>query len=179
MSAASGSRPRARRAIAVALALWALPHAAGAQSPAAAPDTAGPPIAVGTRVRLWEHVAPDLSVPVSGTLVRLTPDTVAVRPDGLATPVAVPRPIIARVERSGGPGTGSVATAAAKGAIVGAIGGAVLGAILGDLTKRNAAKIAIVGFGVGGGIGAGLGAARPGEAWQRAALPPPADPRGP
>jgi hypothetical protein len=163
--------------VALALVALALADAAAAQS-LVRPDTTALPVAVGARVRLWDRVASDLSVPVTGTLARLTPDTVAVRPDGLAAPVAFPRPAITRVERSGGAGTGPAAAAAWKGAIAGAIGGAVLGVIFGDLTKRNAAKIAVAGFVVGGGLGAGFGAARPGEAWQRATLPS-ADAAGP
>lgn len=139
---------------------------------AQAPDTTQPPIVlVGTRVRLWERAARDLSLPVVGSLARVTPDSIDIRPDGSGAPVALPRPAVTRVESSLGPHSGSRSTGAWMGAVIGGLGGGILGIIAGNLTRRNAAKLGIF-AGIGGaGVGAAIGASWPSEAWRRATLP--------
>ena len=139
-----------------------------ASSAAAQSDTtpALGPVAVGTRVRLWERVASDVSVPVIGRVERIARDSIMLAPEAVATPVEVAWPAVSRIEVSAGPRTGSRSLGALKGGIIGALGGAVAGAILGNMANRNAPTFAIAGFVLGGGAGAGIGAYAPGERWQ-------------
>jgi len=139
---------------------------------AQAPDTAQPPVVlVGTRVRLWEQAARDLSIPVVGSLARITSDSIDIRPDGSGVPLAVPRPAVTRVESSLGPHSASRTSGAWMGAAIGGLGGGILGIIAGNITRRNAAAFGIF-AGIGGaGAGAAAGASWPGEAWRRATLP--------
>jgi hypothetical protein len=132
------------------------------------------PIAAGTRVRLWERVASDMSVPVVGRVERIARDSITLAPDAVAAPVELAWPAVSRIEVSAGPMTGSRSLGALRGGIIGALGGAVAGAILGNMANRNAPKFAIVGFAVGGGGGAAIGAYTPGERWQpaTASVPP-------
>jgi hypothetical protein len=131
------------------------------------------PVAVGTRVRLWERVASDVSVPVIGRVERIGHDSITLAPEAVASPVELAWPAVSRIELSAGPGTGSRSFGALKGGIIGALGGAVAGAILGNMSNRDAPKFAIAGFVVGGGGGAAIGAYAAGERWQQAAAPPP------
>jgi hypothetical protein len=137
----------------------------------AADSVQGPPVAVGTRIRLWELAAHDLSIPVVGRLARVTTDSIDIRPDGDPSPVAVPRPLITRVESSAGPHAGSRSTTALMGAAIGALGGGILGIIAGNLSRSNAARLGIYSGLAGAGVGAAAGAAVPGDAWKRATLP--------
>jgi hypothetical protein len=153
-------------AAALVLAAPALP----AQTPA---TTSEPPaVVVGARVRLWERAAAGLAIPIVGDLTRVTPDTVALRPDGLQSTVGVERPHVVRIELSGGPGTASRSASAWKGAAIGGLGGAILGIIAGDISRHNAARFGAYGAVGGALIGAGAGAARPGEVWHPAVLAP-------
>jgi hypothetical protein len=140
---------------------------------AAQTDTTPPagPVIVGTRVRVWQRVASDVSMPVVGRVAHITSDSIALYAEGLTTPVALAWPSVARVEVSAGPRTESRTTGAARGGIIGALGGAVLGVVLGNMANRNAPKFGVVGVVVGGGIGAGIGAYTPGERWQPATSP--------
>ncbi len=126
------------------------------------------PVAVGTRVRLWERVASDVSVPVVGRVERIGRDSITLAPEAVATPVELAWPSVSRIDVSAGPQTGSRSAGALKGGIIGALGGAVAGVILGNMANRNAPKFAVVGFVLGGGAGAGIGAYTPGERWQPA-----------
>jgi hypothetical protein len=135
-------------------------------------DTAHvPTVRVGTRVRVWERAARDLSIPLTGSLTRITADTIAIRPDGLATPVAVARPAVTHLELSTGPHSGSRSSAAGVGAAIGGLGGGILGIIIGNLSRNNAARLGIYGAIAGAGAGAGIGASLPGEGWRPAVLP--------
>jgi hypothetical protein len=127
------------------------------------------PVAAGTRVRLWERVASDVSVPVIGRVERVARDSITLIPEAVAAPVELAWPSVSRTEVSAGPQTGSRAAGALTGGIIGALGGAVAGAILGNMANRNAPKFAIAGLVIGGGGGAGIGAYSPGERWQPAA----------
>ena len=127
------------------------------------------PVVVGTRVRLWERVASDVSVPVIGRVERIARDSITLAPEAVTTPVELAWPSVSRIEVSVGPQTGSRSAGALKGGIIGALGGAVAGAILGNMASRNAPKFAVAGFVLGGGAGAGIGAYMPGERWQPAA----------
>ncbi len=124
------------------------------------------PVVVGTRVRVWERVASDVSVPVIGRVERIARDSITLAPAAVATPVGLAWPSVSRIEVSVGPQTGSRSAGALKGGIIGALGGAVAGAILGNMANRNAPKFAIAGLLLGGGAGAGIGAYMPGERWQ-------------
>lgn len=126
------------------------------------------PVVVGTRVRLWERVAGDISVPVIGRVERIARDSITLAPEAVAAPVELAWPSVSRVEVSAGPQTGSRSAGALKGGIIGALGGAVAGAILGNMANRNAPKFAIAGLVLGGGAGAAIGAYTPGERWQPA-----------
>jgi hypothetical protein len=141
-----------------------------AGSLAAQSDTAPSlgPVAVGTRVRLWERVASDVSVPVIGRVERIARDSITLAPEAVARPVELAWPSVSRIEVSAGPRTGSRSAGALTGGIIGALGGAVAGVILGNMTNRNAPKFAVAGFVVGGGAGAAIGAYVPGERWQPA-----------
>ncbi len=144
----------------------------GGVSGAQAVDSAhGPPVAVGTRIRLWELAAHDLSIPVVGRLARVTTDSVDIRPDGDPSPLAISRPLITRVESSTGPHARSRSTTALMGAAIGALGGGILGIIAGNLSRSNAARLGIYSGLAGAGVGAAAGAALPGDAWKRATLP--------
>jgi hypothetical protein len=126
------------------------------------------PVAAGTRVRLWERVASDVSVPVIGRVTRIGRDSITLAPESLAIPVELAWPSVARIEVSAGPQTGSRSAGALRGGIIGALGGAVAGVILGNMANGNAPKFAVAGFVLGGGAGAGIGAYTPGERWQPA-----------
>src|SRR5580693_5023569 len=89
------------------------------------------PVAVGARVRLWERVANGVSIPVTGRVERIAPDSITLAAESVAAPVT-------RVEMSAGPQTGSRGAGALKGGIIGALGGAVLGVIAGNIANRNA-----------------------------------------
>ena len=128
-------------------------------------------VVAGTRVRVWQHVASSVSMPVVGRVAGMTSDSISVYADGLTTPIGLAWPSVERIEVSTGPRTGSRARGALTGGIIGALGGAVLGTVLGNVANRNAAKYAVVGLVAGGGIGAGIGAYIPGEQWQPATLP--------
>jgi hypothetical protein len=153
-------------------AAWPLPTSTDARSSVRAADSTREPfVAIGTRIRVWELAAHDLSIPVVGRLARVTSDSVDIRPDGDESPLAVPRPRITRVESSLGPHSGSRSTTALTGAAIGALGGGILGIIAGNLSRSNAARLGIY-SGIGGaGAGAVAGAAMPGEAWRGATLP--------
>jgi len=140
-------------------------------TPSAAADTS-PVIKVGERVRLWQRVANSLSDPLKGTVTSLVPDSVGVRPDGLPTPVILPRQSITRVDVSGGLNSGSHLTSTLTGMLIGGLSGAVLGVIAGNLSGKNASKGAYYGGAAGLVIGGGIGYLSPGEAWRRAQLPP-------
>jgi len=140
---------------------------AAAQSDSMAP--AGPVVA-GTRVRVWEHVTSAVSMPVVGSVARVTSDSISLVADGLTAPVGIAWPSITRVEVSAGPRSGSRSTSAITGGIIGALGGAVLGVIAGNVASHNAATFGVVGGVVGAGVGAGVGAYMPGERWSPAAL---------
>jgi hypothetical protein len=137
-------------------------------------DTAPPPpiIQVGQRVRIWQLVANDLSVPLKGTVTHLGTDTVGVNEEGLKTPVNLPRQLITRVELSKGPQSGSRTVSTLTGMLIGTLSGAVLGVIAGDIAHKNAAKAGALGGVLGLVAGGGIGYASPGEAWGRAQLPP-------
>jgi hypothetical protein len=156
------------------LALALVSAALEAQSLPAPKDTTPPPptIEVGQRVRIWQLVANDLSVPLKGTVIHLNADTVEVKAEGLATPVTLPRPLITRVDVSGGPKSGSRTVSTLTGMLIGGLGGALLGVIAGDLARKNAAKGAVLGGVVGIVAGGGIGYMSPGEEWRRAQLPP-------
>jgi hypothetical protein len=112
-------------------------------------------------------------MPVVGTLTRLTADTVSIRPDRRAAPIAVARPLVVHVESSEGMGTGRRGPAAWRGAAIAGLAGGLLGIIVGDMSKRNAPKLGFYGA-IGGGLGgAVVGASLPGEAWHDATLPSP------
>ena len=135
-------------------------------------------MAVGTRVRLWEQAARDLSLPVVGTLSRITSDTIDIRANGSDSPRGVPRQLVTRVEISLGPHSGSRSASAWMGAAIGGLGAGILGIIAGNLSRSNAARLGLVGAIGGAGVGAAIGASQPGESWRRAVLPP-ASPAGP
>jgi|SRR5579863_4570863 hypothetical protein len=135
------------------------------------------PVAVGTRVRLWERVASDVSVPVIGRVGRIARDSITLAAEAVATPVELAWPSVSRIEVSAGPQTGSRSAGALRGGIIGALGGAVAGVILGNMANRNAPKFAIAGFVIAGGAGAGIGAYAPGERWQPATTTTPAPTR--
>jgi hypothetical protein len=168
----------ARRAthlvVAIACGLAMAPGSAAAQS-----DTtpALGPVAVGTRVRLWERVASDVSVPVIGRVERIARDSITLAPEAVATPVELAWPSVSRIEVSAGPLTGSRSAGALRGGIIGALGGAVAGVILGNMANRNAPDFAVAGFVLGGGAGAGIGAYARGERWQPVTAPAAAAPR--
>lgn len=131
-------------------------------------------VAIGDRVRLWERVASDVSVPVTGHIDRLAPDTITLAAESVRQPLEVPWPAVTRMEISAGPRTGSRAMGALTGGVIGALGGAVLGAIAGNMAHRNAPEIAVIGFVVGGAGGAAVGAYSPGERWDPVTPIPPA-----
>jgi hypothetical protein len=131
------------------------------------------PVAVGARVRLWERVASDVSIPVTGRVERLAHDSITLAAESVATPVTLAWPAVTRIEMSAGPQTGSRAGGALKGGIIGALGGAVLGVIAGNIANRNAPAFGVVGFVIGGAGGAAIGAYTPGERWQPVTPPPP------
>jgi hypothetical protein len=128
-------------------------------------------VALGARVRLWERAAADLSLPVVGSVTRITKDSVGIEPDGGASAAAFSRLAVTHIEFSAGPRTGSRGSAAWKAAIIGGLGGGVLGVIVGNLTRRNAARYGLYAAGVGAAGGAAVGASWPGEAWTPAQLP--------
>ncbi len=165
-SAGRGLRRRATHlVVAIASGLAMAAGSAAAQS-----DTtpALGPVVVGTRVRLWERVASNVSVPMVGRVERIARDSITLVPEAVTTPVELAWPSVSRIEVSVGPQTGSRSAGALTGGIIGALGGAVAGAILGNMANRNAPKFAIAGFLLGGGAGAGIGAYMPGERWQPA-----------
>jgi hypothetical protein len=153
--------------------------AAAAGTAAAQSDTTHPagPVAVGARVRIWERVASDISVPVTGRVERLAPDSITLAAESVASPVELAWPAVTRIEISAGPQTGSRAAGALKGGIIGALGGAVVGVIVGNMAHRNAAELAVAGFFVGGDGGAAVGAYTPGERWQPVTNTPLGPPR--
>lgn len=161
-------RSLAARARWYVMAASLLGGALGAQAP---DSTQGPLVAVGTRLRVWQLAAHDLSIPVVGRLARVTADSVDIRPDGDHLALAVSRPLITRVESSVGPHSGSRSRTALMGAAIGALGGGILGIIAGNLSRSNAARLGIYSGLAGAGIGAAAGAAAPGDTWQRATLP--------
>jgi hypothetical protein len=138
----------------------------------AASDSSGV-VVVGSRVRVWELAARDLSVPVVGRLARITADSVDIRPEGNDLAVGIARPAVTRVETSQGPHTRPRTTSALMGAVIGALGGGVLGVIAGNMSRGNAARLGVYSGIAGAGIGAAAGALNPGEAWRRATLPSP------
>jgi hypothetical protein len=131
------------------------------------------PVAVGARVRLWERVASGVSIPVTGRVERIAPDSITLAAESVAAPVTLAWPAVTRVEMSAGPQTGSRGAGALKGGIIGALGGAVLGVIAGNIANRNAPAFGVVGFAIGGAGGAAIGAYTPGERWQPVTPPPP------
>jgi hypothetical protein len=150
-----------------------------ASTAAAQTDTthAAGPVAVGARVRVWERVASDVSVPVTGRVARIAPDGITIAAESVPSPVELAWPAVTRIEISAGPQTGSRAAGALKGGIIGALGGAVLGAIIGNVANRNAPEFAVAGFFVGGAGGAAVGAYTPGERWQPVTNTPPSPAR--
>jgi hypothetical protein len=123
-------------------------------------------VALGARVRIWERVASDISVPVTGRVERLAPDSITLAAESVASPIELAWPAVTRIEISAGPQTGSRAAGALKGGIIGALGGAVLGVIVGNMAHRNAPEAGVAGFFVAGAGGAAIGAYAPGERWQ-------------
>jgi len=174
-ASATGPRRGLVRAAALILAALSL-GARGLTAQTAVDGTRASPaepsvVSVGSRVRLWEHAAADLSVPIVGQLTAVARDTVGVRPDGGTTAIGIARPSLVRIESSVGPQSASRAGGAWKGVAAGGLGGGLLGVIVGSLARRNAAKLGLYSAGIGAVIGAGAGATWPGEAWHRASLP--------
>jgi hypothetical protein len=110
---------------------------------------------------------------VHGDLAAMAADTLYLKIQGTAAPVAIPRKMIRRLDRSLGVPSRPVS------AIQGAVGGAVVGALYGLLARslkaedwrdRSVGDAAAVGAGPGAGIGFVLGALFPTERWRRIQL---------
>jgi hypothetical protein len=110
---------------------------------------------------------------IHGKLAVMAPDTLYLQIHGTAAPVAIPRKMIKRADRSLG-----VPSRPAS-AIQGAVGSAILGALYGILLRgsraedwrhRSVREAAALGAGMGAGIGFILGAIFPTERWRRVRL---------
>ena len=104
-----------RRVRWVIVALLLAPLAAVAQTP--------PPVQVGSRVRIWHHCAPACQR-VTGTVVRLTPDSILLNADNQFSPTAIARGSVSTFE---------VANGRKSLALVGAGAGFLIGSTVGLL----------------------------------------------
>ena len=135
-------------------------------------------VAVGTRLRV---ALPD-SLPqvwafreqwVRGEVAALAADTLYLRLPGTASPVAIRRSSIKRLDRSLGVPTPP------ESAVRGAVGWGIVGALWGvvfrstnapDWRDRSVGEAAAIGAGIGAGAGFILGALFPTERWRRIRL---------
>ena len=135
----------------VVVALFLVPLAAVAQTP--------PPVRAGSRVRIWHHCAPACQR-MTGTVVRLTPDSILLDADKQFSPAAIARSSVSTFE---------VANGRQSRALMGAGGGFLIGSMVGlligtavDPPDRNAFVDfggGPAGFVVGALLGTALGAA--------------------
>lgn len=133
-------------------------------------------LAVGTRVRV-AHASACCVSPQLGTLVSLNADSLVLRPDGSATPLALPRGAVRSVEYRRRTGSHIVG-----GAVVGLLVGGVAGAVIAraaecDPSCTDEAGLAAMGGGATGALGGAVvgaifGAIMPRTVWRRAELPP-------